>query len=189
MWQLRLCGRLPVIQWRLPHYWAHITGGTVKAENLGSVNPTEELPGYRMDADLGVRGVKLYEVPYFADFRGSLSFAEYPGLLPFLPRRYFLTYNVPNREVRGEHAHRRCHQFLVCVAGNCSVIVDDGHHRAEMVLDRPTAGIHIHPMVWSVEYKHSPKAVLMVLASDTYDPEDYIRNYDLFLQELLKPPG
>jgi UDP-2-acetamido-3-amino-2,3-dideoxy-glucuronate N-acetyltransferase len=138
---------------------------------------------------LGVRGVKLYELPHFVDFRGSLSFAEYPGRLPFLPRRYFLTYEVPNREVRGEHAHRRCHQFLVCVSGNCSVIVDDGQHRAETVLDRPNLGIHIPPMVWAVEYKHSPQSVLMVLASDVYDPADYIRDYDLFLRELLNPPG
>jgi hypothetical protein len=81
----------------------------------------------------------------------------------------------------GEHAHRQCHQFLICVTGNCSVIVDDGHHRAEMVLDRPNLGIYVPRMVWSVEYKHSPRAVLLVLASDIYRPEGYIRDYDLFL--------
>jgi UDP-2-acetamido-3-amino-2,3-dideoxy-glucuronate N-acetyltransferase len=147
---------------------------------MNSENPVS----LRAARDLGVRGVQLYEMPYFADFRGSLSYAEFPGQLPFLPRRYFLTYQVPGREVRGEHAHRHCHQFLVCVAGNCSVIVDDGNHRVETLLDRPTLGIYVPPMVWSVEYKHSPQAVLMVLASAVYQPDDYIRNYDLFLKEL-----
>jgi len=161
----------------------------VKAENTGSIDPVEPLAGRRPEGDLGVRGARLYELPYFADFRGSLSFAEFPGQLPFLPRRYFLTYNVPSQEVRGEHAHRTCHQFLVAVAGNCAVIIDDGHNRVEIVLDRPTLGIHIPPMVWSVEYKHSPQTVLMVLASDVYQPEDYIRDYDIFLQELATLHG
>jgi UDP-2-acetamido-3-amino-2,3-dideoxy-glucuronate N-acetyltransferase len=165
------------------------TGGNVKPENSSSHDPAERPAGAPAPGDIGVGGVKLYELPYFADFRGSLSFAEFPGLLPFLPKRYFLTYNVPSREVRGEHAHRQCHQFLVCVAGNCSVIVDDGHNRVETVLDRPTLGIHIPPMIWSVEYKHSSQTVLMVLASDVYQPDDYIRDYDRFLHELLNQPG
>ncbi len=137
----------------------------------------------------GVSGVKLIELPHFVDFRGSLSFAEFPGLLPFLPRRYFLTYNVPSHEVRGEHAHRQCHQFLVCVTGSCSVIFDDGRRRAETRLHRPNLGIYIPPMVWSVEHKHSADSVLLVLASDTYQPEDYIRDYTLFLRERQNLPG
>jgi dTDP-4-dehydrorhamnose 3,5-epimerase-like enzyme len=160
----------------------------VTTENSGSINRAELPSGSKVDGDLGVKGVKLIELPHFADFRGSLSFAEFPGLLPFIPRRYFITYEVPSQEVRGEHAHRRCHQFLVCVAGNCSVIVDDGLRRRETVLDRPTLGIYIPPMVWSVEYKHSPNTVLLVLASDVYQNADYIRDYDLFLRELQNPP-
>jgi dTDP-4-dehydrorhamnose 3,5-epimerase-like enzyme len=139
--------------------------------------------------DLGVKGARLIELPHFVDFRGGLSFAEFPGLLPFLPRRFFLTYNVPSREVRGEHAHRACHQFLVCVTGNCSVIVDDGQRRAETILNRPNLGVYVPPMVWSVEYGHSPEAVLLVLASDIYQPEDYIRDYAQFLRERSNQPG
>jgi UDP-2-acetamido-3-amino-2,3-dideoxy-glucuronate N-acetyltransferase len=161
----------------------------MKGQVFGAFDPAGKVAGSNQQGDLAIRGVRLIELPYFADFRGSLSFAEFPGLLPFLPKRYFLTYNVPSQEVRGEHAHRECHQFLVCVAGNCSVIVDDGHNRVETVLDRPTLGIYIPPMVWSVEYRHSLQTVLMVLASDAYNPEDYIRDYDLFLQELGKQPG
>ena len=131
-----------------------------------------------------VKGVRLINLPIVADLRGSLSFAEYENTLPFLPKRYFLVYDVPNKEIRGEHAHRECHQFLVCIKGNCSVVVDDGNNRAEVLLDGPQLGLHVPPMVWATEYKYSADAVLLVLASEVYRAEDYIRDYDLFLSEL-----
>jgi acetyltransferase-like isoleucine patch superfamily enzyme/dTDP-4-dehydrorhamnose 3,5-epimerase-like enzyme len=133
---------------------------------------------------VGVRGVSVVELPLVVDLRGSLSFAETGQFLPFVPQRYFLVFDVPSREVRGEHAHRTCHQFLVCIKGSCSVVVDDGQHRAEVLLNRPNLGIYVPPMVWATEYKYSADAVLLVLASDVYKAEDYIRDYDLFLKEL-----
>jgi len=133
---------------------------------------------------VGVQGVSVVKLPLVVDLRGSLSFAETGQFLPFVPQRYFLVFDVPSREVRGEHAHRTCHQFLVCIKGSCSVVVDDGQHRAEVLLDRPNLGIHVPPMVWATEYKYSVDAVLLVLASDVYKAEDYIRDYDLFLKEL-----
>ena len=87
-------------------------------------------------------------------------------------------------DVRGEHAHRECHQFLVCVKGSCSVVVDDGQNRAEVLLNRPNIGIHVPPLVWATQYKYSQDAVLMVLASEIYKAEDYIRDYDMFLEEI-----
>lgn len=131
-----------------------------------------------------VKGVRLINLPIVADLRGSLSFAEYENTLPFLPKRYFLVYDVPNKEIRGEHAHRECHQFLVCIKGSCSVVVDDGNNRTEVLLDGPQIGLHVPPMVWATEYKYSADAVLLVLASEVYRAEDYIRDYDLFLSEL-----
>ena len=133
---------------------------------------------------VGVRGVSVVTLPLVVDLRGSLSFAEVGQFLPFVPQRYFLVFDVPSREVRGEHAHLACHQFLVCVKGSCAVVVDDGQRRAEVLLDRPNCGIHVPPMVWATEYKYSADAVLLVLASDLYKAEDYIRDYDLFLKEL-----
>ncbi len=133
---------------------------------------------------LDIKGVRLYEMPHIMDLRGSLTFAEYDKSLPFVPRRYFLVFDVPSREVRGEHAHRECHQFLVCIKGSCSVVVDDGEKRIEVVLNRPNLGLHIPPMVWATEYKYSQDAVLLVLASDIYKADDYIRDYDLFLKEV-----
>jgi acetyltransferase-like isoleucine patch superfamily enzyme/dTDP-4-dehydrorhamnose 3,5-epimerase-like enzyme len=136
------------------------------------------------EMNLEVKGVSVHELPRVVDLRGSLSFAETGQGLPFSPRRYFLVFDVPSREVRGEHAHRTCHQFLICVKGSCSVVVDDGQNRAEILLDRPNLGIHIPPLVWATEYKYSPDAVLLVLASDVYKAEDYIRDYDLYLKEV-----
>lgn len=128
-----------------------------------------------------IPGVNFYRLPIIPDMRGNLSFAEVGQFLPFVPKRYFLVFDVPSREIRGEHAHKTLHQFLLCVKGSCSVMVDDGFRREEYQLSSPGAALHIPPMVWGVQYKYSPDAVLMVLASDVYDSDDYIRDYDQFL--------
>jgi UDP-2-acetamido-3-amino-2,3-dideoxy-glucuronate N-acetyltransferase len=133
-----------------------------------------------------IQGVQFYNLPVIPDMRGSLSFAEVGQYLPFEPKRYFLVFDVPSREVRGEHAHKQLHQFLVCVKGSCSVVVDNGIVREEYQLDSPGAGVHIPPLVWGVQYKYSADAVLMVLASDVYGPDDYIRNYDEYLELVIK---
>lgn len=162
---------------------ARIVGYVQANKNADSIQVTD---GIRTDGKLEVAGVHLYELPMITDLRGNLTFAEHTGLLPFLPKRYFLVFDVPSQDVRGEHAHHECHQFLVCVKGSCSVVVDDGRSRAEVILNRPNLGLHISPMVWATEYKYSQDAVLMVLASDVYKAEDYIRDYDQFLREIRK---
>jgi UDP-2-acetamido-3-amino-2,3-dideoxy-glucuronate N-acetyltransferase len=120
--------------------------------------------------------------------RGSLSVAEIGKGLPFLPRRYFLVYDVPSRETRGEHAHRTIHQFLVCTHGACAVVLDNGQQRQEILLDRPTLGLHIPPMVWATQYKYTSDTVLLVLASAEYDASDYIRDYEEFLTLVQAQP-
>lgn len=131
-------------------------------------------------------GAQLIELPLIVDLRGSLSFAEYGQHLPFEPKRYFVVFDVPSVEVRGEHAHRELHQFLVCLKGRCSVALDDGQHRDEVILDRPNVGLHLPPMIWASQYQYSPDAVLLVLASDVYKSEDYIRDYDDYLAFMNK---
>jgi UDP-2-acetamido-3-amino-2,3-dideoxy-glucuronate N-acetyltransferase len=130
-----------------------------------------------------VRGAKIYEMPLVTDLRGSISVGEAGRNLPFTPQRYFTVFNVPGVEVRGAHAHRRCHQFLVCVHGRVTLLVDDGTTREEVLLDTPAMGVHLPPMVWGVQYKYSSDAVLLVLASELYDAGDYIRDYQQFLLE------
>lgn len=134
--------------------------------------------------DTAVRGVRLYRLPQFRDIRGALTAAEFPRDLPFVPRRHFVVHGVPSQETRGEHAHRRCHQFLVCVHGSVRVLADDGRQRQEFVLDAPGLGLYLPPMVWGTQHRYSADAVLLVFASDPYDADDYIRSYDAFLAEL-----
>lgn len=134
--------------------------------------------------ELAVRGVHVRRFAEFSDLRGRLTAGEISDEgLPFTPRRWFLVYDVPSREVRGEHAHRACHQFLLCVAGRVTVAVDDGERRAEVLLDDPTLGVYIPPLVWGSQFRYDADAVLLVLASHPYDSEDYIREYDSFLAE------
>lgn len=128
-----------------------------------------------------VGGVKIVDVKNVEDLRGSLAALEFSDDLPFRPNRLFLVYGVPSKETRGEHAHKTCHQFLVCVSGSCSVVVDDGSRREQVELNSPRKGLYMPPMTWGIQYKYSPDAVLMVLASHPYDSSDYIRSYDDFV--------
>lgn len=144
--------------------------------------PAAEQPGI---APLGVGDVHLQRFAGFADLRGRLTAGELPSDgIPFVPKRWFLVYDVPSREVRGEHAHRVCHQFLVCVHGSVQVAVDDGRRRGEAALDEPTLGVYIPPRIWGSQFRYEKDSVLLVLASHPYDPGDYIRDYDAFLEEL-----
>ena len=104
------------------------------------------------------------------DLRGNLSFGEIGEQVPFEVKRYFLVYGVASKEIRGEHAHRSLHQFLICVHGRCHMVADDGANRQEFVLDSPTIGIHLPPMVWGMQYKYTEDAVLLVLASEPLRP-------------------
>lgn len=127
---------------------------------------------------LAVGGVTVYRLPVVRDLRGSLAVAELGKQLPFEPKRFFVVHDVPSRHVRGEHAHRRLHQFLVCLKGELALVVDDGSRRQEVRLRGPEVGVHLPPMVWGIQYRFSPDAVLLVLASDAYDPDDYVRDYE-----------
>jgi UDP-2-acetamido-3-amino-2,3-dideoxy-glucuronate N-acetyltransferase len=129
-----------------------------------------------------VSGVTLHRLPRVADIRGSLTVGEFNRSIPFSPKRYFMVFDVPSVETRGEHAHKDCHQFLICVRGSCAVVADDGINRQEFLLDSQDLGIYLPPMVWGIQYKYSADAVLLVFASHYYDNDDYIRDYSQFLQ-------
>jgi UDP-2-acetamido-3-amino-2,3-dideoxy-glucuronate N-acetyltransferase len=132
----------------------------------------------------GVRGVDIYQFPWVKDPRGDLTVGEFENEFPFRPKRYFIVSGVPSEEIRGEHAHKQCHQFLICAYGQCSVTVDDGTTRLEVVLDKPNVGIYVPPMIWGRQWQYSADATLLVFASELYDPGDYIRDYGAFLSAL-----
>jgi UDP-2-acetamido-3-amino-2,3-dideoxy-glucuronate N-acetyltransferase len=160
---------------------AHITGyvDLVKADAMRVSSPAS--PAVAMTQ---VEGVTLHEMVLVRDMRGDLSAGEFDRHVPFAVRRYFMVFDVPTEDVRGEHAHRTCHQFLLCVRGRCRVVVDDGRTRCEVELDRPNLGLYLPPMVWGIQYRHSADALLLVFASHYYDPADYIRDYGDFLSAV-----
>jgi len=129
-----------------------------------------------------VRGVTLHRMHVVPDLRGSLTVGEFDRQIPFTPKRYFIVFGVPSRETRGEHAHKECHQFLVCVRGSCSVVADDGLRRVEVRLESLDTGLYLPPMTWGIQYQYSSDAELLVFASHHYDADDYIRNYDDFVR-------
>ena len=154
------------------------------AEDAMSLAPVRE-PGVGDPLESSVvAGVSLYRAPLHGDLRGSLVAKEFGRDIPFEPRRTFFVFDVPSAEVRGEHAHRECHQFISCVHGACSPVAEDGQARAEFRLDDPTLGVHIPPMVWCTQYRHTRDAVLLVYASHAYDADDYIRDYEAYIAEL-----
>jgi len=131
--------------------------------------------------NIGKTGAVLFHLPRIKDLRGDLSFAEFGKDLPFVAKRCFWVFGVPNKEIRGEHAHKECGQFLISVSGSVSVLVDDGKNQSEVTLNQPELGLYIPPGVWGVQYKYSSDAVLVVLASHPYQASDYIRDYNEFL--------
>ena len=123
----------------------------------------------------------LIEFPTFSDERGVLAVLD-EAMVPFPIRRVFFVYDIPNRYVRGEHAHRACHQFLVCTTGSVRVHLDDGTEQSDVTLTSPDQGLHIPPMTWASQYQFASGTVLMVLASHPYDASDYIRTYAEYLR-------
>lgn len=124
----------------------------------------------------------LVDFKFIIDPRGDLVEIQHTRDLPFIPKRTFLISQVPNKNTRGEHAHKECHQLLIAVSGIVHVKVDDGFSSKEYILTSPKQGIYIPPMIWGAQYNYSKEAVLLVFASENYDPDDYIRKYEDYLK-------
>lgn len=161
---------------------ARITGYT-HTRSLNKVGQNID-EAEKNQTSINIKGVKLITIPKISDIRGDLSYAELSKELPFIVKRIFTVYNVPTKDVRGEHAHRKLHQVLICLKGSVTVLLDDGKNCTEVVLSSPEFGIYIKPLVWSVQYKYSQDAILLVLSSDTYKAQDYIRDYEEFIKVI-----
>lgn len=157
------------------------------ANAVGSTNESMQVSASSKPGVIStnVKGVTLHTFKAVPDLRGSLSVGEFEREIPFNPKRYFLVYDVPTADTRGEHAHHQCHQFLIAVRGSIRVVVDDGETREEITLDRPNMGLYLPPKTWGIQYKYSADAMLLVFASDYYDSGDYIRDYGEFVS-LIK---
>lgn len=122
------------------------------------------------------------ELPKISNPSGNITPVEGLNNIPFDIKRVFYTYDIPGGESRGAHAHKRCHQFLIAASGSYEVFLDDGVNKRTVLLNRPFYGLHIPPGIWAAEQGFSSGSICLVLASLPYDEDDYIRDYDEFLQ-------
>mgnify|MGYP003949146789 CR=1 FL=1 len=164
---------------------ARITGyaDSISKDKIASVSVNREDISMKQKKIFSkkIKNIFLMSCEIYNDIRGDLAVSEFNNSLPFIPKRIFHVYNVPSSEVRGEHAHHECHQFLIAIKGAVNVFVDNGKTNDVFVLNSPKIGLYIPPKTWSSQYNYSSDAVLMVLASHHYKDEDYIRDYDDFL--------
>lgn len=129
--------------------------------------------------------IHLFELKTLGDERGHLNVLENSRNIPFdIKRVYYLTGTLPGVP-RGFHAHKQLRQIAVCVSGSCKMKMDDGTQREEVLLDTPSKAIFIDKMIWHEMHEFSSGCVLLVLADDFYDEQDYIRDYSVFM-ELIK---
>lgn len=112
---------------------------------------------------------------------GNITSLENSSDIPFDINRIFYLYDIPGGESRGAHAHKECHQFLIAASGAFEVILDDGKIKRQVLLNRPDIGLHIPPGIWASEVNFSSGAICLVMASHHYNEDDYIRNYQIYL--------
>lgn len=126
----------------------------------------------------------IIDLPKIVDPRGNLTVAEGLKDVPFEAKRVYWTYDVPSGESRGGHAHRRCEEFIVAVSGSFDVTLDDGRDRRTFHLNHPYQGLYVGTGIWRTLDDFSSGAVCLVLASERFEEEDYIREYDDYTEYL-----
>ena len=119
------------------------------------------------------------------DERGSLIALEENHNIPFDIKRVYYIFGTKQNIRRGYHAHKNLEQLAICVKGSCSFLLDDAKETKHIVLSSPAQGLLIKGLIWREMYDFSPDCVLMVVASDYYDENDYIRDYDVFLKSVI----
>lgn len=124
----------------------------------------------------------LCELNKMHDKEGNLTFMYENVHVPFPINRVFYSYDIPGGEDRGAHAHKKCHQFLIAASGSFEVALDDGVNKRTVLLNRPFWGLHVPPGIWASEQGFSSGSICLVLASEGYSEDDYIRNYDDYLK-------
>ena len=116
------------------------------------------------------------------DERGSLVSLEELNNIPFTMKRVYYLYGLQKESSRGFHAHKELKQIIVCIKGSCNVVLDNGEKKQVYHLDKPNKGLFVDKMIWREMHDFSDECILMVIASEYYDENDYIRNYHEFLK-------
>lgn len=136
-----------------------------------------------MGDELLDNGARLLDLPQFVDERGGLTFVEQFDHAPFNIKRVYYIYDVPPDETRGEHAHEDLEQVLVAANGQFDVRIDDGRSAVTITLDTPDKGLFVPGMTWRVMENFADETVCLVFASEYYDEDDYVHDYEEFLAE------
>lgn len=125
---------------------------------------------------------KIIDLPKIIDPRGNLTVTEGENNIPFAIKRTYWVYDVPAGESRGGHAHKECKEFLVAISGSFSVTLDNGKEKKTFLLNHPYQGLFIDVNIWRTLDDFSSGAVCLVLASERFEEEDYIRDYNDYLE-------
>ena len=130
---------------------------------------------------MSIHNCKIIELPKISNAQGNLTFVEGSNHIPFDIQRVYYLYDVPGGATRGGHAHKKLHQLIVAMSGSFDILIDDGNEKQRFHLNRSYQGLYICPMIWRELDNFSSGSVCMVLASNFYDEEDYLRDYHTFL--------
>jgi UDP-2-acetamido-3-amino-2,3-dideoxy-glucuronate N-acetyltransferase len=153
------------------------------------IEPDIETQQFGKVRNLNVGNAQVWRLPNFKDMRGEIVPVEFTRDLPFPPQRHFVVYGVPDGRVRGEHAHRECHQLLIALRGQFHLVLNDGRDSIELILKTPSYAVYMPPLTWGIQYKFSQDCVLSVYCSHPYDPADYIRTFQEFEREIGRRGG
>lgn len=138
----------------------------------------EEMTDFRRD----VHNCNVMELPKLHNRAGNITVVQNGLAMPFDVRRIYYLYDVPGGSERGGHAHKALYQLIVAVSGSFDVILDDGVNKKIIQLNRPYYGLLVIPGIWRELVNFSSGAVCLVLASEKFNPDDYIRDYSVFKQ-------
>ena len=130
---------------------------------------------------ISISDCSIIELPKISNRAGNITPVHSGVNVPFDIKRVFYLYDIPGGESRGAHAHKNCHQFLVAASGSFEVMFDDGLNKKTVQLNQPYYGLHIPPMIWACELNFSSGAICLVLTSELYDANDYLRDYNQYL--------
>ena len=133
---------------------------------------------------VNVYNCSVIELPKIETVGGNITPVHPLINVPFDIKRVFYSYDIPGGEARGAHAHKECHQFLIAASGAYEVLLDDAVNKRTVLLNRPFYGLHIPPGIWASEQAFSSGSICLVLASHGYIEEDYIRNYEDYLEYI-----
>jgi dTDP-4-dehydrorhamnose 3,5-epimerase-like enzyme len=127
-----------------------------------------------------INNVKLIELPKILDERGNLSVIEGTKHIPFKIERTYMIFDVPGGETRGGHAYKELDEFIVALSGSFEVVIDDGYENKTYYLNRSYYGLYVPKLIWRSLENFSTNSLCLILASEKYNEEDYLRNYDDF---------